>query len=117
MKAKGALTLIALFLFCILADRLRIESGHANNSSDSAVEQANAKNLQSSSIPVSAREKAETKRFSIFTAAHVEPLVLLLFGSTLLLLGTFINLMLSRRMRAKSMPGAAASSENHETAI
>jgi hypothetical protein len=106
MKAKVALTLTAIFLFCIFVSNLRTESIHANG--DGQVEQANAKNLQSPGMPASALENGAPKQASLFANAHAEPLLLALFGVVLLWVGTFINnFMLSKRVRAKSMPGVA----------
>lgn len=104
MRASRALVLIALFSLCTLIGAARISVRQGNESGGSLLEQANATSQPSipASIPVSARDSA-TKQANLAASLHFELLLLFLFGSVLLSLGTTINLMLSRKLKRKSM--------------
>jgi hypothetical protein len=101
MKARRALTLVAFFLFCFLAVEARIETVLAIDQANGTIQHANSSTLPSAATPVSAQDKNEPKHISIFASTQFEPLLLLLLGSTLLSFGTAINLVISRRLKAK----------------
>jgi hypothetical protein len=82
----------------------RIEVGHTNERIDGVVEQAAARNPQSSSDQLPAQEKPEAGHVTALAFANYEPLLLLLLGSILFSLGTVIKSRLSKRIRAKSLP-------------
>jgi len=108
MRARAALTLIALFILCIIVGKMRVENVHANETSSNVIERAIAADLKSASNTIPAQDKAEPTQVSHYASPHLEPLLLLLLGSTLLALGTAINLVLSKRMKAKSLRSVAS---------
>jgi hypothetical protein len=111
MSNKRAWTLIALFLFCMFVIIARIEVGHTNERVDGVVEQAAARNPQSSSDQLPAQEKTEAGRVSALAFASYEPLLLLLLGSILFSLGSVIKFLLSKKIRAKSLPAVTGNNQ------
>ncbi|HXG93223.1 MAG TPA: hypothetical protein VNN73_12785 [Blastocatellia bacterium] len=103
MGAKGALILTTVLFFCLLAGKARIATGFASGNGDSAaIRQANSSTLQNAPISTTAaQDNKETKHVSLSASAHFEPLLLLLLGSALFSLGTVINLVISRKLKAK----------------
>jgi hypothetical protein len=111
MNLKSAKTLAAFFLLCMFVISARIEVGHTNERSDSLAERAAAMNPQSSSDQLPAQEKTEAGHVSALTFASYEPLLLLLLGAILFSLGTLIKFMLSKRIRAKSLPAVTSNNQ------
>ena len=108
MRSRAALTLIALFTLCMVVGNVRVEIVHANETSGDVVERAIAADLKSASNTIPAQDKAEPNQVSHYASPDLERLLLLLLGSTLFSLGTAINLVLSKRMKAKSLRSVAS---------
>ena len=108
MRAKAAFTLIVLFILGMVVGKVRVEIVYANETTSNMTEQALAADLKSASNTIPAQDKAEQSQVSPYASQHLEPLLLLLLGSTLFSLGTAINLVLSKRMKAKALRSVAS---------
>ena len=98
MRASRALVLFAFFSLSMLVGAARIGIRQENETGGN---QTKVAGQQNTIIPVSARDGG-IKQSNPAASAHFEPLLLFLFGSMLLSLGTAINLMFSRNLKRKS---------------
>jgi len=103
MKYQSAFLTAIISLTWILATNINIETCFAANATGTTIEQANAAGLQVASAEAGAHVEDRSNHSSSSAFARFEPLLLLLLGSTLFLLGTAINLMLSKRIKGKSI--------------
>jgi len=109
MKASGSLILIAFFSLCILVGEAQIGVRQGNAAGSSVLKEVTATSQQSASVPALAGDSARTQQVTQATSKRFEPLLLLLFGSTLLSVGTAINLMLARKLKRESAQAMTAS--------
>ena len=64
---------------------------------------------QSASVPTLAADSAGIQQATLAASRRIEPLLLFLFGSALLLLGTAINLRLAKKLKRKSVQAMTGS--------
>lgn len=98
MKLKASLILVVFMLLCMSIDDIQKASAQASGKSKGRVERASTASEQTAVGLVPAQETN-----SPAPSVRVEPLLLLLLGSTLFSIGTAINLILSRKLSPKSI--------------
>ena len=117
MWARRALSIITLFLFCLLVSDASRNIAHADGANDGAIDQANAWNIQTAHASIPAQDKVETKLGLNSALARFEPLLLLLLGSILFSIGTATSLVLSRRLKSKPLQASPGSKETVKNAL
>jgi len=98
MKFKIVLTLFGFLFAFATINELRKTITLANDHPDSVIAHANNASLQNPAILTSAQDNRSSA-----ASLRVEPLLLLLLGSTLFAVGSAIKLVLSRKINSKSI--------------
>jgi hypothetical protein len=95
-------SLFVTLLLAIIISNVPVADSHSNGSASRAGEQVSSaeKSLASSTVGYASQQTSASGDYIFALAAHrFEPLLLLLLGSTLLIIGSAIRLLLSRRLR------------------
>ena len=109
MRASGALILIAFFSLCILVGEAQIGVRQGNAAGSSLFKEATAASQPNVPALALAGDSARTQQVTLAASKRFEPLLLLLFGATLLSVGTAINLMLAKKSKRKSAQATTVS--------